>query len=190
MHESKMHQFNPGKNYTPDGTIGVPNWGKPNGYGLMQLDNFGENKDGTKIYATIHELWNWKHNIDRGVKFIRENKAKWARDKMRDYIEAYNKTKHQLYGTIKYYIENGPDAGKEVTELREGKRNEYEIFSIFPLGIERSMTDAITIRYYNGGLYCRYIQKNINDGISPWVITPLNSNGWNYVERVCETSTY
>ena len=186
MHESKMHQFNPGKNYTPDGTIGVPNWGKPNGYGLMQLDNFGE-KDKKKIYATTDELWNWKHNIDRGVKFIREDKAKWARDKMRGYIEAYNRAKHKLNGTIKYYIEDGQNAGLEVIELREGENSEYEIFAVFPNEKERCLTDAITIRYYNGGLYCVYKQDNIDKGFSPWVIRTINKDGFNYVQRICGT---
>ena len=49
------------------------------------------------------------------------------------------------------------------------------------------MTDAITIRYYNGGLYCEYKPKNIDEGRSPWVIKPINGNGFNYVERICET---
>ena len=187
MHESKMNQFNSGTDFKPDGFVGCPNWGYPNGYGLMQLDNFGENKDGTKIYATIHELWNWKSNIDRGVKFLREDKAKWARDKMEGYMEEYNEDKHKIEGPIKYYIAEGPNAGLEVIELREGNNTEYEIFSIYPTERERNMTDAIIIRYYNGGLYCEYKPKNIDEGRSPWVIKPINGNGFNYVERICET---
>jgi hypothetical protein len=190
MHESKMNQFNSGTDFKPDSFVGCPNWGYPNGYGLMQLDNFGDNENGSKIYATTHELWNWKSNIDRGVKFLREDKAKWARDKMEGYMKKYNEYKHRIEGPIKYYIAEGPNAGLEVIELREGNNTEYEIFSIYPTVRERSMTDAITIRYYNGGLYCEYKPKNIDDGRSPWVIKPINGNGFNYVERICETKIH
>ena len=190
MHESKMSQFNSGTDFKPDGFVGCPNWGAPNGYGLMQLDNFGDNENGSKIYATTHEIWNWKSNIDRGVRFLREDKAKWARDKMEGYMEKYNEDKHRIEGPIKYYIAEGPNAGLEVIELREGNNTEYEIFSIYPTERERSMTDAITIRYYNGGLYCKYKHENIKKGISPWIISPTNSKGFNYVERICETKIH
>ena len=185
MHESKMNQFNSGTDFKPDGFVGCPNWGYPNGYGLMQLDNFGENKDGTKIYATIHELWNWKSNIDRGVKFLREDKANWARAKMRGYLAKARDDIGELDVPIIYYVANGINEGKHLKTLKEGGNNVYEIFSIYPQENERDMADAITIKYYNGGLYCEFQKGGVNTE-SKWLIYPYNPvNNVYYVKEVC-----
>ena len=185
MHESKMNQFNGGTDFKPDGFVGCPNWGYPNGYGLMQLDNFGENKDGTKIYATIHELWNWKSNVDRGVNFLREDKVKWARAKMRGYLAKARDDIGELDVPIIYYVANGINKGKQLKILQEGGNNVYEIFSIYPQENERDMADAITIKYYNGGLYCEFQKGGVNT-VSKWLIYPYNPvNNVYYVKEVC-----
>jgi hypothetical protein len=44
--------------------IGMPIYGPPNGYGIMQIDNYKLNK--ITNYANELELWNWKKNVDRG----------------------------------------------------------------------------------------------------------------------------
>lgn len=63
--------------------------------------------------------------------------------------------------------------------------NVYEIFSIYPQENERDMADAITIKYYNGGLYCEFQKGGVNTE-SKWLIYPHNPvNNVYYVKEVC-----
>ena len=70
--ESKTHQFtyNPLADNFPYGygELNYPEYGYPNGFGIMKLDNPS---------ATERELWNWKANIDKGIS-IYTTKKQWA----------------------------------------------------------------------------------------------------------------
>ena len=56
-------QFNPLT--SAESVAGLPNYGGPDGWGIMQLDGNGLGRD-----ITIEELWNWKTNIDHGIDVI------------------------------------------------------------------------------------------------------------------------
>ena len=47
---------------------GYPLYGKPNGWGMMQIDNYGTKK--TQQYANELDLWNWKSNVKSGSKLF------------------------------------------------------------------------------------------------------------------------
>ena len=49
------------------GTDGLPSFGAPNGFGLMQLDNGPT--------PTAREIWDWQQNLDAGVKKYEDGKG-------------------------------------------------------------------------------------------------------------------
>jgi len=81
------------KFWWPYNEEGWPLYGKPNGYGLMQLDNAPA--------ATERQLWNWKANVEGGKqKLIATEKAS------DDYIKrshATNEEKYRMTNAFQYY---------------------------------------------------------------------------------------
>ena len=76
--ESAYRQFESGKKYSSakltgtDNASGEPLYGKPRGFGLKQLDNWGTASN--PKYATKQHLWHWKENVEGGVEVIKEKK--------------------------------------------------------------------------------------------------------------------
>jgi hypothetical protein len=58
--ESSWRQFNTINSSNGYNNAGMPIYGPPSGFGLMQLDN--------GPYATETDLWNWQSNVDDGAK--------------------------------------------------------------------------------------------------------------------------
>jgi len=82
--ESSYHQFNPvganyrldlGPNFTNLHGGDCPNFGYPNGWGLVQRDGTGAAGDPE---ATPQQLWDWQANIDCGVDELEEKRTDFA----------------------------------------------------------------------------------------------------------------
>jgi hypothetical protein len=67
-------EYNKAKLKDDTNAKGEPLYGPPRGFGLKQLDNWGNSNNPKQ--ATAQHLWNWKANIDGGVEVILEKKAK------------------------------------------------------------------------------------------------------------------
>jgi hypothetical protein len=65
--ESSWLQFNKKNGSGGYNNAGMPIYGPPSGFGLMQLDN---------PYATETDLWNWKINVDDGANLFNKDKIK------------------------------------------------------------------------------------------------------------------
>ncbi len=78
--ESSWLQFETNHTATSEYNVeGMPRYGPPSGFGLMQLDN--------KPYASELDLCNWKQNIDDGA-----NRFSMALTNARNYLERFGQT--------------------------------------------------------------------------------------------------
>ncbi len=190
-----MRQFRQGTNYNTTwswSSPGCPTLGAPRGFGLMQLDNFGPG-----VYPTANQVWNWKANVDRGVQFVRNEKKNWATNRMGRYrrvegpIYSWNEDHPDDEVNDSIFIESGEGAGTKVLTIQEGSTTINETFAISPVGTQKSIIDAITLRAYNGGAYCSLFVPSGISGQKPyWIVNRVNSQSppFNYVSRICETN--
>jgi hypothetical protein len=186
--ESSLQQFGSGTSYRQtkltktDNASGEPLYGKPHGFGLKQLDNWGN----PKRYATAQQLWSWKANIDGGVEVLEEKK-----------IEVDNaKTIHA--STIKKWNDKNPDnpvsdsltiiAGENkdstVLVITEGK----ETFAVNPTGSQRNIYDARWIKLFNGGSPYYQVNRQNSKSKPRREINRIDNNKdkKNYVHAVCD----
>jgi hypothetical protein len=189
--ESSLHQFGVGTNYTigwktgRNNASGEPLYGPPRGFGLKQLDNWGNNQ-----HATPQHLWNWQVNIDAGVEILREkqNAVNRIRTEQSSIVSDWNEDYPDNPVSDSLYIEVGEGMGTTVLSVTEGT----ESFSVIPTPTnnrQHDIYDAVLIKLYNGSLPERYYHKIVTpeDGVSkPYrVINKLNSLGNNYVNNIC-----
>jgi len=106
------------KFWWPYNEEGWPLYGKPNGYGLMQLDNGPA--------ATERQLWNWKANVDGGKK-----KLNSAYNEVFEYHGVPDEEKYNLTNAFQNYNRgNGSqyytwDRSKKRWEINQNRRSEY-----------------------------------------------------------------
>jgi hypothetical protein len=183
--ESSLQQFQAGTDYRKDKLTGTTNasgeplYGRPRGFGLKQLDNWG-----TPIqYATSQHLWNWKANIDGGVEVIREKEGyiEDARTMHSNVINKWNAKYPDNTVSDSLKIIAGEGENTWVLTITEGN----ETFSVNPTGTQRNIYDARLIKLFNGG--SPYYQVN-GDGILTKPrreINRTNLSNQNYVHAVC-----
>ncbi|MDR1225477.1 MAG: hypothetical protein LBK47_01080 [Prevotellaceae bacterium] len=188
--ESSFQQFKQGKSYSftkltgEANASGEPLYGKPRGFGLKQLDNWGEK--GNPKYATKQHLWNWKANIDGGVEVIKEKKA--AVDKFKrgyeEIIVKWNKYNSSDKVSDSLNIEAGTGAGTTVLTITEGNNT---IFAVNPTtGTQKDVYEAMWIKMFNSGTSNLYYKVTGSGSIKPKrVVNRTNSNSKNYVDDVC-----
>jgi hypothetical protein len=183
--ESSLRQFGTGTNYRKDkltattNASGEPLYGKPRGFGLKQLDNWGTPTQ----YATSQHLWNWKANIDGGVEVIREKEGlvEDARIDHNKMINEWNRDNKNNIVSDSLTIIEGENAGSTVLTITEGN----EVFAVSPSGNQRDIYDARWIKLFNGGR--PYYQVNRKDANSKprREINRTNLSNQNYVHEVC-----
>ncbi|MDR3183939.1 MAG: hypothetical protein LBT49_00825 [Prevotellaceae bacterium] len=186
--ESSLQQFKAGTNYKKKGLTGTDNasgeplYGKPRGFGLKQLDNWGN----PIKHATSQHLWSWKANIDGGVEVIRE-KEEYVEEAKKDHkkvIDNWNKWNAKDPVSDNLTIIKGENAGSTALTITEGN----ETFAVNPSGNQRNIYDARWIKLFNGGP--PYYQVNKKDAKSKPCreINRTNSLNKNYVRDVCSRS--
>ena len=170
-HESGYLQFN------EKGTRGTPNFGPPNGFGIMQLDP----------PDSSFQIWDWTQNVDAGK--LRLNNF---------YLDDF--WAHQVTAWSDFNDAHPSVAVMPPTDEPEGPC----VFSMNPNGSAHSFSDAIWIKRYNtgnGGV--PYIQFNaytdpttqtprgiwLKNPLSSWVnkATKQLKGQWDYVALVCST---
>jgi hypothetical protein len=180
--ESQYEQFNDGGAPSTDWTSSddCPNWGYPNGWGLMQLDPPG----------LENNLWNWRENVTNGYNFLNGEKRNIALGGWNQHIGAYN-TDRALDASL-------TNSGETHTTIINGDNETFD-FDLEPGVGEYSLFDACWIKAYNGvsgdipipgenrvytGYY--YIWRNQGDDAENprWVINNTNSNDRDYVSDV------
>jgi hypothetical protein len=182
-HESSIRQFYNSGSYETvklkdnDQGKGEPLYGPPRGFGLKQLDNWGN----PSHYAYAQQLWDWKANIEGGIEVLRE-KEQWVSNKKNDHkriIDAWNKINPDNPVSDSLKIVSGPGIGTWVLTINEGG----ETFAVDPTTSQRNIYDALFIRYFNGGTYYDVVQ---NGTARPYrTISRYNKLNSNYVELVC-----
>jgi hypothetical protein len=186
--ESSVWQFGTGINYRKDKLTGVTNasgeplYGKPNGFGLKQLDNWGTPTQ----YATPQHLWNWKANIDGGVDVIREKEAEVEkiRENQNNIIKQWNQKNLDDTVSDSLDIIAGDGMGTKVLTITEGQ----ETFAVTPTSNQRNIYDAMWIKKFNGGNNYHQILMPNNvpeEERKPYRAINRIGNGQNYVEAVC-----
>lgn len=65
----QFNQFNPAV-FNQDSLDNMPNYGIPDGWGMMQLDGIG-----LRRRIKIEELWNWKTNVNGGVAVLNDKRS-------------------------------------------------------------------------------------------------------------------
>lgn len=178
--ESDYRQFNNGT-ATAEWTNSdkCPNWGAPDGWGLVQKDPPDSEAD----------LWNWMTNLETGYNFLMGEKhgiatGAWNRnyEEYQQYMAIY--PNYSYLGTTTY------TASTSVC------------FALNPTGTQRSFFDGVWIKSYNGntggdpipgetGNYAGYYyvwQNRGDDENSPhWAVQNLNTENppVDYVAGVC-----
>jgi hypothetical protein len=182
---SQLNQFNfgdPGTEFTNSNAC--PNWGPPDGWGIMQLD--------PPVITDI--LWNWKTNVAHGWDWLNGEKKNIATSKWNYYNGLYDVAINIDPSLINSGITHYPTGNGNV------------IFDLTPTGDEKSFFDGIWIKNYNGssgghikpgvfdeegepvhyaGYY--YIWQNEGDDVDNphWAVQNSNSNDRDYVNEVC-----
>lgn len=182
-----MRQFNPGAGYGTgwENVVGCPNMGDPQGFGLMQLDNWGTADNPQE--ASPQQLWDWQANLDGGQEVLQEKLdivdrqqaehdemiTRWRRDNDNDTV------------SDNLEIIRGEGIGTTVATITEGASGRTETFAVNPTGTQRSIHDATLIKLYNGGR--RYHQMLIRNSkpyrVLDRAVSPTNNR--NYVGELC-----
>jgi hypothetical protein len=182
--ESSLRQLGTETSYRKAKLIGTANasgeplYGKPRGFGLKQLDNWGNGQQ-----ATAQHLWNWKANIDGGVEVIRE-KEQWintARNEHTAIINRWNDRNSDNPVSDSLTIIAGENKNSTILTITEGQ----ETFAVNPSGNQRNIYDALWIKLFNGS--SPYYQVNRIDANSKprREINRSNNANKNYVHDVC-----
>lgn len=161
---------------------GEPTYGPPKGFGLMQLDNWGNPKQ----YATSQHLWSWKENVDGSVAVIEEKKVEVekAKNRHKTTINKWNDQypNNKVSDSLKIIAGEGKDTW--VLVMEEGN----EAFAVTPTSGQHNIYDALWIKYYNGGN--PYYQVN-QDGESSRPRREINriyGEKKYYVKEVCSSN--
>jgi hypothetical protein len=151
------------KTYGEFNTIGLPIFGTPNGWGMMQLDNKDE------INAGIAEVWNWKKNIDGGKKVID--------NKMRQTIVDFKNSIKKIKSVYEFMPENveaaepqleGTFTFSHIASNINGFDFLKKHFTVDESEKYKSLIDANIIKRYNGGQY--YFSKMTDKNSAKWLI--------------------
>ena len=154
--ESSYQQFN-----NTGAKAGLPNYGAPQGFGLMQVDP-------PRSPATLYD---WTHNAGDGlailqgfyaVPYWQAQKASWQRyNALQSQSPTFNPPPDDTEGTC--------------------------TFSYAPLATEYPYSDAVWIKRYNSGGASKNFSYNnfITFSAPAWIINHLAPNGTNYVLAVC-----
>jgi IPT/TIG domain len=138
---------------------GLPIFGPPHGYGMMQIDPS----------TTLDLLFDWKVNADKGKQTVQvkktENIGAWN-----GYISAWDA----------YNFIHPDNPAPPFANQSEGTQC---VFSMSPSGTQHDFFDAVWIKAYNSNTLGRYLAWDTNT--NHWVRHELNSDGLNYVARLC-----
>lgn len=111
------------------GRVGVPIWGSPDGWGIMQMDS----SSGRRI--TNEERWNWLANVEAGCAVMK------AKKKLAESV--FNKVKNGFSNTPGHKWTTPPSHVQVALKYKDGSKSE----TLVPL------MDAIAIIYYNGATF-------------------------------------
>jgi hypothetical protein len=140
---------------------GQPNFGAPNGFGIMQLDP----------PSSTYQLWDWKQNVAEGISRLNTLNADsfWANQ-----VQAWDAF-NALYPSAYVYPPNDEQEGPCT-------------FSMSPTGgNSHPFSDAVWIKRYNVGARrpeVQYIRFVTLGGSGSWQINQTP----NYVQLVCQTA--
>jgi hypothetical protein len=152
--ESSMRQFGNSDNYNKTklkgkaNAKGEPLYGPPRGFGLKQLDNWGNSNNPKQ--ATAQHLWDWNKNIEGGVEVIKEKQKQKEKLKKKEkqIIDDWNDD-HQDNMVYDSLLVLGNST--KVLIIEEGANNHTETFAVSPIGNQRDIYDAVWIKMFNGG---------------------------------------
>ncbi|MFW6377736.1 MAG: hypothetical protein ACOCZ5_03720, partial [bacterium] len=192
---------------------GCPNYGAPDGWGYMQLeqaaranyvDDLDTGEDGRRGQQL---LWNWQDNIDAGVEWVEQK-----RDGAEDYLNRQMQLAGGSDSAPEIDMEDFPDEfdwwydvededGDTIT-ISDTHRPDYEDVTFedsrrqFHPDAEFTILDAITIKRYNGASRPEsdtrgnppngnFIEWDVEN--REWICHPLNilEPPNNYVEDIC-----
>jgi hypothetical protein len=173
--DTHLRQFNPDGNVSPDwtSTIATPNWGYPDGWGIMQIDlsSIGQ-------HLPEQGLWSWQYNVRRGLWVLNGKlnnrvapgaSGRGARQFWEEQVAAY----------YDFCNANPGSAPPPPDNITYGAST----FGYTPQTGQHSFRDAIWIKQYNGASGGNFISWVSNH----WEIHSTNSSGINYVQIVCLT---
>jgi len=153
--ESSYQQFN-----NTGAKAGLPNYGAPQGFGLMQVDP-------PRSPATLYD---WKQAAADGLAILQ---GFYAGPYWKNQTDAWNL----------YNVDNPQNPASPPRDDSEGNCT----FSYAPASSEHSYSDAVWIKRYNSGRASKNFSFNnfITFSAPAWIINPLAPNGTNYVLAVC-----
>ncbi|MCB0488634.1 MAG: hypothetical protein KDC99_09155 [Cyclobacteriaceae bacterium] len=189
--ESSFMQFWPGlnfqKNWNDRFQHGIPKWGDPHGWGLMQLDLLNNEQR-----PSAQELWDWKSNIDRGYQFLTGEKWTMVNTNMNGNMSRVNVWNlANPDSPVVGHSDQIEGNTTNVTYTHADSENFSHDFGGNPTGTYKSFIDAAWIKNYNGssggsdgypGFY--YVCKKLGQNKPFWDLQRINSRGENYVELV------
>lgn len=147
---------------------GGPNFGPPNGFGLMQVDPPGN----------AYQIWDWKQNATAGLAILSA------------FGTSATSYWNGLLANWNSFNVNNPDhAIGPPSDTSEGPC----AFSYnSPAGGTYPYSDAVWIKSYNSGYSSPFIQLSIfnTNGFpqAAWIINDLNNKGVDYVQVVCSAT--
>jgi hypothetical protein len=163
-------QFNP-PSLAPQFSY-LPNFGPPHGYGIMQVDHGGTPP------PTLAEMRDWKNNVQVGAAILND-KGKGAYSTFDTWVAAWKN----------WNANNATQVPKPTGPLTDGA-------CVFDMAQDGTKTptalpfsDAMWIKRYNGASPHDYLYWNTSvQGAPTWQFYPLNNLGFDYVNRVCNTT--
>lgn len=187
-HESRdgnefYHQFyRVGSTYVSAKEVGKPFWRPtPAGWGVMQRDFTA----GPQGRPTIAEIWDWQANVLSGLDKLgsaRSQATRWMtalQPNARGLRPVGQRPQSQIDAGGGVYVPSVPvvNGGTPVPVPDETTNG-----CVFRDGTPRQIEDAVTMKAYNSASR-HYVGWDSNS--SAWVFIRTNTQGFNYVERVC-----
>lgn len=183
---------------------GLPLWGRPDGWGMFQIDY---SRQRPRV-ATIAEIWNWRVNVRSGLEKLAEKRVEattWMQSLApRGARPTGQRPQSQVdAGGGVYQPDPNGDGNTADAAVVGGAPiavpNEIvNIHCAFIDGNERNIEDAVTMKGYNGssrppggfaGYYVAWSgpQPRAGFAANQWIFTRTNAENppFNYVARVC-----
>ena len=173
--ESSYHQFNlPGTNQY------LPNWGAPQGFGLMMVD--------LKFWPIYYDdiIWDWTQNVKRGAGIL-QNEITDANTFWTQQLNAFLDYNNGV--TTVNNIKPSPPAPPPGDVFEGGAPGGGCLFSVnLQEANSHSFSDAIAMKYYNAGEGTPYLQFVVSSPSSfdgHWALNQTGGNQTDYPALVC-----
>lgn len=179
---SEMLQFNIGGTVSPSPSsiAALPNWGYPDGWGIMQLDYSGS---GTTTAEKC--LWNWKNNVEKGLDILNDKFTATSTSEIGRGAEQFWNDQVTQYNAYCTALPDENVASPDITQYSN-------VTFSYDLEEGKSYQDAIWIKMYNGAspnylsFNYRIIGENqFEPGSGYWAFHRTNADGIDYVQSIC-----